>query len=222
VATTIIPQATAFDQVIHLRVSRDAYDALVENLGDGAHVRLTYDGETLEIVSPSLLHEIVSRLVAVLLDLVSLEWGLDISDLGSTRFKPPGEAEFEADGAWYLSMKTQVRNRKNIDLTVDAPPDLLLETDISTSSSDKLEIFATMRVPEVWLFNLEGFQAKALENGEYVPIEMSRTIAGLPISEIARRIEGEAVREKSDMYTFRREWQHWLREHKHLHDASRA
>jgi Uma2 family endonuclease len=222
VATTIIPDAPSFDQVIRLKVSRDAYDALVENLGDDAHVRLTYDGETLEIMSPSPLHEIVSRLVAVLLDLVSLEWELDISDLGSTRFKPPGEGEFEADGAWYLSMKTQVRNRKKIDLAVDAPPDLLLETDISTSSTDKLKIFAMMGVPEVWLFNLEGFQAKALENGEYVPIELSRTIAGLPIAEIATRIENEAVREKSDMYTFRREWQLWLREHKHLHDTSRA
>ncbi len=219
-ATTIIPQATSFDQVIHLKVSRSAYDRLVENLGDDAHVRLSYDGETLEIMSPSPLHEIVSRLVAVLLDLVSLEWELDISDLGSTRFKPPGGSEFEADGAWYLSMKTQVRNRKNIDLAVDAPPDILLETDISTSSSDKLKIFATMRVPEVWLYDLDGFRAKALENGEYVPIETSRIIAGLPIAEIAKRIENEAGLEKSDMYAFRRDWQRWLREHKNLHGSA--
>jgi len=39
----------------------------------------------------------------------------------------------------------------------------LLETDITTDSSDKLKIFAGTRVPEVWLYNFDGFVVKALE-----------------------------------------------------------
>jgi Uma2 family endonuclease len=145
---------------------------------------------------------------------------MNITDLGSTRFKPPSGQEFEPDGAWYVDMGTRVRSRKNIDLTIDAPPDMLLETDITTSSTDKLKTFAEMRVPEVWLYNLDGFSAKALENGEYVPIETSRVIAGLPIAEVKNRVEDQAPRDEADMYVFRREWQHWLREQKHLHDAT--
>ena len=41
-----------------------------------------------------------------------------------------------------------------------------------------------MRGPEVWLYNLDGYVAEALEHGEYVPIQTSRVIAGLPIAEM--------------------------------------
>jgi Uma2 family endonuclease len=68
------------------------------------------------------------------------------------------------------------RDPKNIDLAVDEPPDLLLETDITTNSSDKFAIFAGIRVREIWLYNLGGFTAKALENGAHVPISASRVI----------------------------------------------
>ncbi len=215
--TAVTPQASSFDQVIRLKLSRAAYDTLVDSLGDDGHVRLTYDGEVLEIMSPSPLHEIISRVVAELLYSVKLEWGLDITDLGSTRFKPVGGAEFEADGAWYLDMKTKVRDRRHIDLAIDAPPDILLETDISTNSSDKLRIFAGMRVPEVWLYNLDGLTARALEGGKYEPISVSRAIAGLPIAEIAKQLEDEANHPQFESLASRRNWQQWLREHKRLH-----
>jgi hypothetical protein len=56
--TTLVIPITAYDQVVRLKVSRTAYDALVESLGDDGHVRLAYDGEYLEIMSPGPLHEI--------------------------------------------------------------------------------------------------------------------------------------------------------------------
>lgn len=216
--TTPVHPFTTYDQVVRFKVSRTAYDALVESLGDDGHVRLTYDGEILEIMSPGPLHEIVSRVVAGLLELVSLEWEIDITDLGSTLFKPVGGKEFMADGSWYIDMKTKVRDRSTIDLAHDAPPDIVLETDITTSSADKLKMFAEMGVPEVWFYDLDGFTAKALEDGEYVLIATSRTITGLPIAQVAKRLDDEAGQPKSDMYAFRRAWQEWLREHRHLHD----
>ena len=94
----------------------------------------------------------------------------------------------------------------------------MLETDITTNSSDKFAIFAGIRVREIWLYNLGGFTAKALENGAYVPISASRVILGLPIAEISKRLEDEAGR--SNMLTFRRQWQQWLRAHKHLHEEA--
>jgi Uma2 family endonuclease len=213
--TTPVLAFTSYDQVVRLKVSRAAYNALVESLGDDGHVRLTYDGEFLEILSPGALHEIVTRVFAGLLEFVSLEWDLDIIDLGSTTFGPPGGKDFQPDGAWYLDIEKRVRDRTNVDLSVDPPPDLLLETDMTRDSSDKLATFAEMRVPEVWLYNLDGFAAKALDDGQYVAIETSRVIAGLPIAEITNRLADEAGR--SNMLTFRRAWQGWLREHKHLH-----
>ena len=37
-------------------------------------------------------------------------------------------------------------------MTVDPPPDLVIEVDITRSSLDKLSIYAALRVPEVWRY----------------------------------------------------------------------
>jgi Uma2 family endonuclease len=153
-----------------------------------------------------------------MLGLVSDEWDMDITDLGSMTFKPLVGPEFMPDGTWYINMESKVNDRSTIDRSTTPPPDILLETDITTNSTDKLKTFAEMRVPEVWIYNLHGFSAKALEHDQYVPIETSRAIAGLPIAEIAKRLEDEAGRPKSNMLTFRRAWRQWLRAHRHLHD----
>ena len=57
-----------------------------------------------------------------------------------------------------------IRDRKKLDLTVDPPPDLVIEIDISRPSLNKLPIYAQMGVGEVWrydgrrltIFRLEG------------------------------------------------------------------
>jgi Uma2 family endonuclease len=214
--TTAIQTTTKIDQVVRLKVSWAAYGALAESLGDDSHVRLTYDGEILEIMSPGSLHEILVRLVATMLADVAMEWTLDLSDLGSTRFKTES-GEFEADGTYYLDVERRIRDRENMDLSVDPPPDLLVEIDITTDSSDKLAIFAGIGVPEVWRYNLHGFAAFAFLQDQYVPITVSRFIKGLALNEIARRLDDKA--DRSNMLAFRLAWRQWLQENRHLHDA---
>lgn len=216
IATTAIETTLALDQVVRLKVSWALYESLVQALGDDSHVRLTYDGEILEIMSPGTPHEILVRLVATMLDAVSTEWQLDITDLGSATFKAQPRG-FEADGTYYLDAAQRIRDVDKIDLTIDPPPDLLLEVDITKDSSDKLVTFATLGVPEVWRYNLDGFVAFAFVQHEYVPISVSRIISGLPIEEIARRLVDKQGR--SNMLTFRLAWQQWLRDHRHLHDG---
>ena len=43
--------------------------------------------------------------------------------------------------------------RDTIDLTVDPPPDLIVEVDISHPSLDKFPIYASLGIPEVWRHN---------------------------------------------------------------------
>jgi Uma2 family endonuclease len=49
-------------------------------------------------------------------------------------------------------------------LSVDPPPDLAVEIEITTSSIDKLDIYASLGVPEVWLYDgtvLEVYQIQS-------------------------------------------------------------
>ena len=46
-----------------------------------------------------------------------------------------------------------IRGKGRIDLTVDPPPDLVIEVDITSPSLDRLPIYARLGVPEVWRYD---------------------------------------------------------------------
>ena len=53
----------------------------------------------------------------------------------------PLTATFEPDGCFYVQNERRIRGKQRIDLTVDPPPDLVIEVDITSPSLDKLPIF---------------------------------------------------------------------------------
>jgi hypothetical protein len=55
-------------------VSWEAYCGLADSLGERNHARLSYDGKTLEIVSPGSLHEFIANLIADMLAMLRIEW----------------------------------------------------------------------------------------------------------------------------------------------------
>ena len=64
--------------------------------------------------------------------------------------------------------RTGGRGRKRLDLDVDPPPDLAIEVDISSSSLDKLAIYASLGVPEVWVYDGSKLQVHQLQpDGAY-------------------------------------------------------
>lgn len=61
------------------------------------------------------------------------------------------------------------RGKRHIDLRVDPPPDLAIEVDIASSSLDRMSIYATLKVPEVWHLDALGLKFFVLDaGGEYV------------------------------------------------------
>lgn len=213
-STTAIGADGGVDNVVHLRVSQAVYEALAAELGDDGHVRLTYEGGTLEVMSPSPLHELIKGAFAMLINGISDEWDVNLKDLGSTTFKTePGN--FEADITYYRDAFSKLRDITRIDLSIDPPPDLIVEVDITSSSSNKFPMFADVRVPEIWRYDLDGFSAWGLADAKYVPITVSNVIAGLPLAEIGSRVRDAVY--TSDTGRFSREWRKWLQENRHLH-----
>ncbi len=63
----------------------------------------------------------------------------------------------------------------------DPPPDLAVEIDISSSWLDRLEIYATLKVPEVWRFVGEKLKVLVLAaNGKYKERTKSLAFPALP------------------------------------------
>ncbi len=200
------------DQIIHLRVSWEAYKALSASIGDDSSPRLVYDGETLEIMSPGSRHERIAARIAYLLSSVVSEWDFNIESTRSTTFEAQPHG-FEGDDSYYIASAPKVQNWDNISLATDPPPDLVIEIDISKRRFNKKTLYANIGIPEFWRYDdIAGLEAFSLIGDAYIAIDVSRVIPGLPIAEIAKRIA-----HKADRLTIVKEWQQWLRDNRSLH-----
>ncbi len=201
------------EQVVHLKVSWETYETLAAGIGEDSHTLLSYDGETLELMSPHTDHEAYKTLIGALLDILVIEWDFNLYNTGSSTLevKPVGA---EPDTSYYIQNAIKVGGLKKIDLRTSPPPDLVVEIDMSHSRMDKLNLYATIGVPEFWRLDREGLQAFALIDGVYAAIDVSAVIVGLPMNELARFLERRLEPDRRAVY---KDWQAWLRANLHLY-----
>ncbi len=145
----------------------------------------------------------LGRLITVLTD----ELGLEIRGLGSTTWRlKPKAAGKEADECFYIQNEAVVRDKLRIDLNTDPPPDLAIEIDISSSSIDKMAIYAGLKIPEVWRFNDAKLTIHVLTNSGYVESETSLAFGSFPVKELAKFMQLDSQKgENARMREFR-EW----------------
>lgn len=145
--------AQAEQRIVLYDVSWETYETLLANYIDSSMPRLVYDRGVLEIVSPSTTHEEMNRTLAYLVRVIASETGLDYRDVGSMTYKREEfQRGFEPDSSFYIQHEPQVAGTRQIDLAVDPPPDLVIESDVASSSPNKLPIYTQLGVPEVWRY----------------------------------------------------------------------
>jgi Uma2 family endonuclease len=155
-------------------------ETIIAELGEHRAARIAYDRGILEIMSPLPEHEfdkeIISDLVKALLEQLDVEF----ISLGSTTFKNQFmEQGIEPDQCFYIQNEAVIRGKKRLDLTIDPPPDLALEIDIT--SRTHLNIYEGLKVPEVWRFENGILQINILENGVYMESKSSLNFPNLPL-----------------------------------------
>jgi Uma2 family endonuclease len=129
-------KSPAEQRVVLHNIGWDTYERLLANHENNSAPRLTYDRGELEIMSPSPEHEALNRSIALLVEFVASEMGIDVYDLGSTTFKREDlERGFEPDSCFYIENEERVRGKDRIDLTVDPPPDPVIEIGITSPSA---------------------------------------------------------------------------------------
>lgn len=175
--------------VLH-NVSWETYERLLADHADRSAPRLTYDRGELEIMSPSAEHERLNRRVAQLVLAVAEEAGIEAEDLGSTTFRSEeAERGFEPDTCFYIQNEPAVRGKDRIDLTVDPPPDVVVEIDITSPSIHRLPIYARLGVPEVWRYDGTRFTICVLEGTGYAEAATSAALPSLTGSALSELIE---------------------------------
>jgi Uma2 family endonuclease len=170
-------------RVILENVTWKELETIIAELGEHRAARIAYDRGILEIISPLAEHqfdkEIISDLVKALLEQLNIEFRC----LGSTTFKNQFMAQgIEPDQCFYIKNEAVIRGKKRLDLTIDPPPDLALEIDIT--SRTHLNIYQGLQVPEVWRFENGILQINLLQNGVYVESKSSLNFPNLPLIEV--------------------------------------
>jgi Uma2 family endonuclease len=167
-------------------VSWDVYEAILNGLGE-QRVYLTYNRGALELMSPSPRHEKFGSLVARLVQMYTHVARIPLFSLGQTTWRRRDlERGLEPDQCFYIQHESQMRHKESIDLSVDPPPDLAIEIDLSSSSVGKEDVYAGLGLPELWRYEDGRIIVTLLQDGEYRPVERSRALPNLPIVELNR------------------------------------
>jgi len=187
----MLTTATPTEQRVLLKnISWQTFETILAEMGEDRVIRLAYDHGLLEIMTPLLPHEHNNRLIHNLIVALAEELNLNLKSVGSLTCKRPDlQRGVEPDSGFYIQNEPLVRGNREIDLTIDPPPDLVVEVDFTSSSLDQLPIYAALGVPELWRYDEPVMQIYQLIKGQYVPCTLSPTFASLPLTEIPRFLE---------------------------------
>ncbi|HEY3965571.1 MAG TPA: Uma2 family endonuclease [Planctomycetaceae bacterium] len=194
------------------RLRKATWDEYVKLRDDDEyrHTRMTYDRGDLELMSPSKLHERVGYLIGRAVDVFTMKRKIAIQSCRTTTFRREDLLRgLEPDNCYYVQNESVVRSRDEVDLTIDPPPDLAIEVDVTRRVINRPAIYAALRVPELWRWHDDRLQILVLRrSGEYAKASKSLALPGFPIDRLVEMIDQRTL---FDETTLLRKFEVWCR-----------
>jgi Uma2 family endonuclease len=207
------PRARALvpEQRVVLRgIGWGGFEAILKIIGDQPGIRLTYDRGDLELMSPSVSHEVFKKRFARMVEALTEELDIPCEAAGSTTWKQQlADRGLESEESYYIANSGRVAGRRHIDLNVDPPPDLAIEVEISRSALDRMGIYAALKVSEIWRFGGERVIVEVLQpDGTYAS---QTTSSQLPFLELDRLVDWIYEADGVSQTTWIRRFREWVR-----------
>ena len=170
-------------------VSWQTFKALLKDIGDSRASRIAYDRGTLEIRMPLQQHEQPKIMLCSFVDSLADELEIEVMQLGALLLEREDLSRaVEPDSCFYIQNEAIVRS-KIIQLPEDPPPDLVIESDYTSSSLNKFSIYAAIGVPELWRYRQQTLEVYYLVSDKYELSTTSVAFPFLPIAEVPNFIE---------------------------------
>ncbi|ELS32299.1 MULTISPECIES: Uma2 family endonuclease [Pseudanabaena] len=158
------------------------FESILQDLGDKRRSRIAYLNGVLEIALPLPESEKIKVLIRDFVQVLMDEMEIDFEGFGSTTFKRIDKlAGLEPDDCFYIQNNVAMRGIRKLDMTIDPPPDLAIEVDVT--SKTKFDVYRVLGVPELWLYD-ETLKIYILRDGDYVESELSPIFGDIPIRDI--------------------------------------
>lgn len=190
------------------RVSWEEYEALLSDLTDWPGLRVSYDAGRVEIMSPLAEHEEYKETIYSLTRVMAQELGIKVESRGAATYKQKRLAKgAEPDTSFYVQNARHMIGRRKIDLTVDPPPDVVVEIDTTNESLNKFPIYAALGVSEIWRYDGRAAQFFQLAGTTYEEVEHSRAFPMLSARVLTEFIELSKTQGQSEASdAFREHW----------------
>jgi Uma2 family endonuclease len=170
--------SAAIDQRVCLHdIDWAGYEAFLNLRGEQGGTRVTYLDGALELMSPSINHELLKKTLARLLEAYAEECGIELNGYGSWTVKSAAvKRGIEADECYVVGWRDELPKI----------PDFAIEVVWTSGGIDKLEVYRGLGIPEVWFWQNGALHFFLLENQAYRPAERSRLLPDLDPALIAR------------------------------------
>ena len=203
--TSTPPQQSTEEKLITLTgIKWLTFKAIMSDVGDGRAWRIAYAEGVLEIRMPLTEHEEPKGMIESFVEAFADALDMEVRKLGALTLEREDLARaIEPDSCFYIQNESVVRG-KSINLLADPPPDLVVESDYTSSSLNKFSIYASLGVPEIWRYRNQCLQVYQLVEGNYEQRENSLAFPFLPIAEIPGLIEqSKAIGQRAAVRLFR-------------------
>ena len=171
--------------VVRLPATWQYYQLLCQQRGDGSIPRIKYQHGEVILMSPLPKHgrdaHLIASVITTLLDFTGREYDA----FTPVTMELPEESGIEPDYCFYIENWQAASGKERINWTIDPPPDLVLEIDV-TSYSD-VNDYLPYRVPEVWLWRKKRLFIYLLEGTEYHLQEQSKYFTDININDVIAR-----------------------------------
>lgn len=159
------------------------YERILAIRGERPIPRVAYANGRLLLMTPSRYHELLRSLLGRLIETWCLEAGVDITPVGSwTLRSEAAERGLEPDECYVVG------DYPEDDAKLERP-DLAVEVVWTSGGIDKLAIYASLGVREVWYWRSGALTLYTLEGGTYGPTPASHVLPGIDHAELLRFVE---------------------------------
>jgi Uma2 family endonuclease len=174
--------APAEVQRMLLHVSYAEYVRMREALSDRATPRMTYLNGVLELMSPSRQHELWKTNIGRFVEQYAYIRDIDLRGYGSTTFHDEAKDRGAEPDECYV-----------IGGVLGEVPQMALEVVHSSPLVNKLDVYAGLGVPELWVFRNGAFTIFELVSTSYVQRSTSVFLPDLDFALVARYVVREDV-----------------------------
>jgi Uma2 family endonuclease len=156
------------------------FEAILDELGEKRASRIAYSDGILEIRMPLPKHEREKSIIGDIVKILLEELEIDCECFGSTTFKRQAmNYGIEPDECFYIQNHQTMIGKDRLDLSVDPPPDLAVEVDVT--SKTQIDAYTRLGVPELWVYEGTELKIYLLQAGHYQVSTTSPTFPDLPI-----------------------------------------